>query len=179
MEPGRVVVIAVLMLAVYVCFSFMGGRKGRIRLYVLSLIVALCLFGAGVAQLTGLVGVVEMLNVACITLSLAALVSTPPLWEEQLRDDLEHARVYQSMRLRDFASWRGWLKLVDRIGARKATLVYFSVFVLGVVVQVFVFGLAQPDLQPFVLLALLAPFLFAALSALWIYRGVRRVMPGA
>jgi hypothetical protein len=97
----------------------------------------------------------------------------------QLRDDWERARVYQSLRASDLVSWRAWLKLVDRLGARGAAVAYFGVFCLGVGLELLALGITQPSTQLFLLLALSAPALFGALSAIWIYRGVRRVMPGA
>src|SRR4051812_31413885 len=167
------------MFAVYVGWGYMSGRKGRVPLYMVALIVGISLFGAALAQLVQQNGAAEAFNVACIALSLAALASPPGLWEVQLRDDWERARLYQSLRASDLVSWRAWLKLVDRLGARGAAVAYFGVFCLGVGLELLALGITQPSTQLFLLLALSAPALFGALSAIWIYRGVRRVMAGA
>ena len=51
-----------------------------------------------------------------IALSLAALPGHPSLWEEQMKADLARMRLVHPLRAGDLLSWRGWLKLVDRIG---------------------------------------------------------------
>jgi hypothetical protein len=179
MDPRSVLVIAILMFAIYVGWGYMSGRRGRVPLYVVALIVGISMFGAALAQLVQQSGAAEAFNVACIALSLAALASPPALWEVQLREDWERARLYQSLKGSDLVSWRAWLKLVDRLGARGAALAYFGVFCVGVGLELLVLGITQPSTAFFLMLALTAPVLFGAVSATWIYRGVRRVMPGA
>jgi hypothetical protein len=180
-DLARIPVLLVLLFAVYVAWGFMSGRRGRVPAYVVSAIIAISLLGAAAAQLVGLPGASEALDVTWFAMSLAALASPrrPSMWELQLRDDWEHARIYQPLKLADFRSWRGWLKLVDRIGARPAAAVYLGLFVAGLACRAVVWSVARASFEPFLLLALLAPFLFGAFSALWLYRGVRSVMPGA
>jgi hypothetical protein len=180
-EPGRIVVLAVLLFAVYVGWGFMSGRCGRVPAYIVSAIVVLSLFGAAACQLLGLAGASEALDVAWFSMSLAALASPrrPSIWEIQLRDDWDRARVYQPLKPGDFVSWRGWLKVVDRLGARPAALAYLGLVVFGVVCRMAVWSLVRAGFEPFLLLALFAPFLFGVFSTVWLYRGVRHVMPGA
>jgi len=178
LDPSRIVVIAILVFALYIGWGFMSGRKGRVPVYVVAVIVGVSLIGAALAQLIQQTTAAEVLNVASISLSLAALASPPTLWEVQLRDDWERARVYQSLKASDLVSWRGWLKLVDRFGARGAALAYFGTFGFGVALQLLVWRFTQANSEFFLFVALAAPILFGALSARWIYQGVRRVMPG-
>jgi len=179
-DPSRIVTVLILAFALYAGWSFLHGGRGRVSLYAVAACIAVSLFGALPAAALRMRGAVEALTLAAISLSLAALASTPGLWEAQLRAAREHARVYQRFRPRDFLSWRGWLKVVDRIGARSAAMGYFGVFALGTVGQLLVAWLSEPQVdRPFFLVALLAPLLFSVVSAIWVYRAVRRVLPGA
>jgi len=179
MDPSRIPVLVVLAFSLYVGWTYLSGRRGRIPIYAMALTVAVSLVCGAVAQLLHAGLLVEVLNLATISLSLAALASTPALWEVELRRDYDRTRLYQAVTSRDFASWAGWLKIADRVGGAKAALCYVAVFGVGTALQLLAWGLTDPAQELFVLLALLAPLLFAVLSSAWLYRAVRRVMPRA
>ena len=180
MSPGQVLILGVLGFSLYLAWRYSRGGGGAIRLYVVSVAVALSLLGAAGAEVLDLAGAVEALNVTAIALSLAAMTSGPSLWEEQLGGDLRRTRIYQAFHPRDFLSWEGWLKLVDRVGATRASLAYLAIFAIAVAGEVVVTrdrrGVSEGQ---FFYVALLAPGLFAVLSTLWIHQGARRLIPGA
>lgn len=180
MQLDRIVVLGVLAFSVYLAWGYFRGGARGIPLYGISLVVVASLLGAAGAELLGLSGAVEALNLAAIALSTAALASSPGLWEDQLRTDLQRTRLFQAMRPEDFLSWQGWLKGVDRLGATRAALAYLSVFAVATGGDLVVQWLARPGTDSgLFLIALVAPCLFGSLSALWLYRGARRLIPGA
>jgi hypothetical protein len=181
MNPGQVLILGVLGFSVYLGWRYSrGGGAGSLPLYVVSVVVVLSLLGAAGAEALDLAGAVEALNVTAIALSLAAMTSGPGLWEEAIRGDLQRTRLYHAIRLRDFLSWVGWLKLVDRAGATRAALTYLGIFGIAVASEILVARdrrLASEG--QFFYVALAAPGLFAVLSTIWIHQGARRVIPGA
>lgn len=180
MELGQIVVLGVLAYSIYAGWSYSRGSARGVPLYAISLVVVASLLGAAAAQALELERTVEVLNVTAIALSLAALASSPGLWEEQIRTDLERTRLYQPIQPRDFLSWRGWLKLVDRLGAVRAALAYLGVFGVALLAELVAAALQRPRGEgPFLFIALLAPCLFGLLSTMWVFRGARRLIPGA
>ncbi|MPZ15477.1 MAG: hypothetical protein GEU73_13830 [Chloroflexi bacterium] len=179
-DLARIPVLVVLSFAVYLGWSYYRGRSGHVPLYAVSTTVAGALVGGVIVQAFRLGGAVEVLNLAAIAFSVAALASHPRLWEEQIGADLQRTHLYQRLRLADVWSWQAWLKLVDRFGAGGAALAYAGVFVVAV-------GAAALSLSSTVsrselavtLLPLGLPALFGILSTLWIYRGARRLVPDA
>ena len=179
MQPGQILVLIVLVFALVLGWSLSHGHTAGVPLYALALVIPLALLAGGIAQLAGLDSVVEALNVIAIALSLAALPSHPSLWHEQMQADLRRIRLVQPIAARDLTSWRGWLKLVDRIGARWAALLYLGLYAVAIgTALVATFG-APSDRTVYTTLAVLAPAAFGLLSTMWIYRGARALVPGA
>jgi hypothetical protein len=180
MRPGQLVILGTLLFAVYCGWSLSRGRPPGVTLYALAVAVLVSLVGAAAAQLVGAAAVIEPLNVVAIALSLAALPASPSMWEEEVDRALRTTRLYQAVRPSDLLSWKAWLKLVDRIGARRAGLAYLGVFAAAIVG-----ALVAPRLGPsteqaaFAVVTVVSPGLFALLSAGWIYRSARRLVPGA
>ena len=180
MAPVQILVLATLLFSVYLGWTLSRGHAGRIRLYIIAGVIALSLYGAALAQVFQSTGLVEALYVVALGLSLGMLPAGPWLWEEQIRRDLEATRLYTRFVLRDLASWKAWLKLVDRVGAARASLAYLALFVLAIVGVIATLLLRGPDTdRAFALAPLSAPGLFCILSAIWIYRTARRLVPGA
>jgi hypothetical protein len=180
MQPQQIFVLAVLLFAVFLAWSLSRGHTVGVPLYVLSIVIAAALLAGSIAQLLNVDTVVEALNVTAIALALAALPAHPTLWQEQMEADLRRIRLVQPLRAGDLLSWRGWLKLVDRIGARRAAFVYFSMFAIAIgAALVATSAVHSADRTIYTTLAALAPALFAVLSTMWIYRGARRLVPGA
>ncbi len=180
MQPGQILVLLVLVFAIFLAWSLSRGRTAGVPLYALCVVIAASLLGGSIAQLLNAEGAVEALNVTAIALSLAALPSHSTLWEEQMRADLRRIKLVQTLHARDLLSWRGWLKLVDRIGARRAAAVYLGIYVvaLGAALGATIVG-HSVERTIYTTLAGLVPAVFAVLSTTWIYRGARRLVPGA
>jgi hypothetical protein len=179
MQPGQIVVLLVLVFAIFLAWSLSRGRTAGVPLYAVSAAVVATLVAGGVAQLLNAEGAIEALNVTAIALSLAALPSHPVLWEEQMKADLQRIRLVQALRPGDLLSWRGWLKLVDRIGARRAAIVYLAIYAVAIAIALGATLGAPSDRTIYTTLASLAPAVFAVMSTTWIYRGARRLIPGA
>jgi uncharacterized membrane protein len=82
--------------------------------------------------------------------------------------------------LRDLLSWRAWLKLVDRVGARWAALLYFAVYMVAITAAITItFVDSSTDRTIYTILPATAPALFAVLSTAWIYKSARHLVPGA
>ena len=179
MQPGQVVVLAVLLYAVVLGWSVTHGHSAGLPLYVLAAVIPICLLAGSIAQVMNAAGAVEALNVIAIALSLAALPSHPSLWREQMQADLSKTRLVQPVAAGDLLSWRGWLKLVDRIGARRASLLYFAVYAISIAAALAGTFAGPSDRTIYTTLAALSPTLFAVMSTIWIYRGARALVPGA
>jgi len=180
MQPGQILVLVVLLFALVLGWSISHGHSAGIPLYVLALVIPVALLGGAIAQFLNADAAVESLNVIAIALSLAALPSHSSLWQEQMQADLRRMRLVHPLRGRDLLSWRGWLKLVDRAGARRAALLYFGIYVVAIGAALgSTFVGPTSDRTIYTTLAVLAPALFAVLSTVWIYQGARRLVPGA
>jgi hypothetical protein len=180
MQPAQIFVLAVLLFALVLGWSLSHGHTAGVSLYLLALVIPLSLLAGSVAQLAGVNGAVEALNVIAIALSLAALPSHPTLWEEQMRVDLRKTRLVQPVSAGDLVSWRAWLKLVDRVGARRAQLLYLGLYAVAILAALAASVVGAPgDRTIYTTLAVLAPAVFGLLSAMWVYRGARALVPGA
>ena len=180
MDPGRAVVLAVIAFAIFLGWRFSRGGSGGVPVYVVAAVVLGSLVGAAVAELLQAERAAEALNVVAISLSLAALAGSEGLWVEQMRADLERTRLYHVVHLEDFLSWRGWLKLVDRVGALRGALCYLALFAVAMAMAVLADWYGRPEAdRGFAFIALVFPLLFALLSTRWIYHGARRLIPGA
>jgi hypothetical protein len=180
MQPGQIFVLIVLVFALFLAWSLSRGHTVGVPLYGLAPAIAAALLVGSVAQLLNADGVVEALNMTAIALALAALPAHPTLWEEQMQADLRRMRLVQPLRPGDLLSWRGWLKLVDRIGARRAALVYFGIQLIAIAAALAATYAAPGSDRPlYTTFAVLAPALFAVLTTTWVYRGARRLVPGA
>ncbi len=178
MTPVQLIVLAVLGFSLYLGWSLSRGRDGGIRLYYVAAAIALSLFGAAAAEGLGIPALVEALNVVALALSLGALPSGPALWEKQVREDLESTRLYRTIQPSDLLSWKAWLKLVDRIGARRAALGYLAVYALALLVALLALLGSTPIVdRAFAIAPLILPGLYAVLSTLWLYRAARRLVP--
>lgn len=180
MQPGQVVALLVLAFAVFFAWSVSRGRTLGVPLYALSVVIPASLLAGTVAQLFDARGAIEAFNVTAIALSLATLPSDATLWEEELQADLRRMRLVHPLRARDLLSWRGWLKLVDRVGARGAAAVYIGIYAVAVGAALgTAVGVGSSDGTIYSIVPFLAPTAFALFSASRIYRGVRRLVPGA
>jgi hypothetical protein len=180
MRPAQFFILGVLLFSVYLAWSLSRGRTSGVPLYAVSVAVMVALLSAAVVQLVGTSELIEPLNVVAMALSLAALPAGPSLWEEQMAHDLSATRLYRPMQPTDVLSWRAWLKLVDRCGARGASLVYLGVFAVAILAALFAPRVGPSDEQAaFALITVSSPTLFAFLSTIWIYRSARRIVPGA
>ena len=179
MQPGQIFVLVVLLFALVLGWSLSHGHSAGVPLYALALVIPLALLAGSVAQLVGVLAVVEALNVVAIALALAALPSHPSLWHEQMQADLKKIRLIQPVAGRDLLSWSGWLKLVDRVGARRATLLYFALYAIAIAAALLATFGAPSERTIYTTLAVLAPAVFGLMSTMWIYRGARALVPGA
>ena len=180
MQPGQIFALLVLLFALILGWSLSRGHSIGVSLYVLSIIIVIALIASSVAQLLDARSAVEALNVTAIALALAALPAHPTLWQDQMRADLQRIRLVQPLRLQDLLSWRAWLKLVDRIGARWAALLYFTVYVAAITAAVAITLVdSSADRTIYTILPASAPALFAVLSTAWIYKSARHLVPGA
>lgn len=180
MQPTQVIVLAVLAFAIYLAWNVFRSRTGGIPLYLVCVAIAASLVGSAAAQLTDLNAAIEPLNVIAVALSLAAMPAPFNLWEQQMARDLQRTRVYGSLRPADLLTWRAMLKLVDRLGARGAALVYLGGFTVALLLPLAATIRSQPaDAGLLVAVTIGVPAAFALLSALWVYRGARRLVPGA
>ena len=180
LSPTQVAILLILAVAVYLCWNLLRGRTGGIRLYWVAALVPLALLSAGIAQAVNLSGAAEVLNLTAIGFALAALPAGPELWASQMADDLRRTRLFQPLRGEDLLTWSGWLKLVDRMGARRAASVYLGASLLALAAAAFSFFLSRPGNEPvYGLLSLVPVALFAVLCTAWIYRGARRLVAGS
>jgi hypothetical protein len=180
MRPAELITLVILVVATYFSWRVMRGSSGGVPLYALIAVVPLCLLGVALAGLVDQRRIVEVLTVAAVAFSLAILPATPRLYEEELRADLKDTHVFQVFQPNDALSWRAWLKLVDRIGAGRAALVFLAVLVLAMLCALPVLLAMSQDVPPgFVLVTLVAPALFAGFATLWLYRAARRLVPGS
>jgi hypothetical protein len=180
MRPVDVATLVILVVAVYFAWRIMKGSLGGVPLYGLVIAVPLCLLGVAFAALFENRPLVEVLTVAAVALSLAILPASPGLWEDELSADLRGTHVFQVIRAGDALSWRAWLKLVDRMGAGRAALVFLSVEAVAIGCALPALLTISAEVPPgFALVTLLAPSLLAALAAFWLYRAARRLVPGA
>jgi hypothetical protein len=180
MRPMDLATLGILIVAVYFAWRVMKGSLGGVPLYVLVIAVPLCLFGVALAALVQNRSLVEVLTVAAVAFSLAVLPASPRLWEDELSADLQRTRVFQVIRAGDALSWRAWLKLVDRIGAGRAALVFLGLEVVAIACALPALLAISAEVPPgFALVTLLAPSLLAAFAAFWLYRAARRLVPGA
>src|SRR5947208_3363133 len=179
-KPPDLVILVVIALATILCWSFWTGHRS-VRLYFLSLVDLVGLLVATAAQLLGLQIVAEPANVAAIAFSFAGCSAGPALWREEIRKDLEKtARLYAPFAAADLLSWRGLLKVVDRLGARGAALVYVVPLLVGLAAVEATVSLSplSTDRTPF-LIGLAPVAAFAALSGWYLYAAARRYVPGA
>ena len=180
MQPGDIFALVVLLFALVLGWSLSRGHSLGIPLYALSVVIAIALLGGSIAELLGADAVTASLNIAAIALALAGLLAHPTLWHEQMQNDLRGTRVVQAYELRDVLSWRGWLKLVDRVGALRAALLYFALQGIAIVAALATtYSVHSADRTIYTAIAALAPASFAVLTTTWIYRGARQLVPGA
>jgi hypothetical protein len=179
MQPGQIFILLVLIFSIFLAWTLSRGRTAGVPLYGICVVIAATLVAGSIAQVLNAQGATEALNVTAIALSLAALPSHPVVWEEQMRADLQRMRLVHPLRASDLLSWRGWLKLVDRIGARRAAIVYLAIYAFAIAIALAATLGAPADQTIYTTLASLAPAVFAVMSTTWIYRGARRLVPGA
>lgn len=177
-SPLALLNVVVLAIATILCWSFWSGRRS-IPLYALSLIALAGLVGAALAQLFELSALVETATALAIGFSFAGSAAGPSLWREELRKDLEKApRLYTALTASDLLSWQGLLKLVDRSGSRKAALTYLLPWVVGLIALEVTWRPVTPmSDRTFVWVAHAPIAAFALLSAWYVYRAARRLVP--
>lgn len=177
---GQILGLGVVAFAIVLGWGFWRGKAGILRLYLLSVVVLGALIIAAAAQLLNLENVIEPANAVAIAFSLAGLASGPSLWQQELRNDLQRARLYLPLSGRDLLTWGAWLKLVGRVGAARAAGGYLALFSLAFVAAALTVRPPGPSSdRTFFVVALAPSGLFAVLSAWYLYRGTRRVVPGA
>ena len=179
MSVEQIVKLVVIGFAIVLAWNLWRGQA-TIHLYFLCVLVLLALATAAMAQILDLMPVIEPASLAAIGLSLAGCTGGSVLWQQEMRRDLEGTQLYRPLLATDLLSWRGWLKAVDRIGAGPAAVSYLALFALaiaGVALTVLPSGPAGDRTAAVVSLAPTA--FFAVLSAWYLYRGVRHLVPGA
>lgn len=161
-------------------WSYMRGQARWVSLSGVWAVVVVSLVGAAACQALGLVDAADVLNVAALVLSLAALAAGPQLWEDQMRSDAESQRKHTAqLDARDVLSWRVWGAAVRRIGAGRSALLWLALFAAAWGANLGTAWATRPlDDRGYLLAALAAPAAFGILSAFWMYRGVSRVFPG-
>ena len=180
MSATQIAVLIVLVLAVYLCWNLLRGRTGGIRLYWVAVAVPLALLAAGVTQALNLSGAAEVLTLASIAFSLAALPAGPELWQSQMAADLQRTRLFQPLRLDDALGWSAWLKLVDRMGARRAAFAYLAASAVALMASGVSFFLTRPgDAPGYGLLSLVPIGIFVVMCTTWIHRSARRLVAGS
>lgn len=166
--------------ATIVGWSFWRGHK-LMKLYLLSATVLVGLVLATVAQIVAIDGLAEAANGAAIAFAFAGACTAPSLWRDEIRQDMDRMPgVIGLFEARDFLSWKGFLKLVDRIGARGAALSYLVPFAVLLTLVELTIRPPGPDFdRGFYLIAFAPVVIFAFLSAWYVYRAARRLVPGA
>jgi hypothetical protein len=179
-NPLALLNVAVLGMATFLCWSFWSGKR-TIPLYALSLIALIGLLLAAVTQFLQITTLLEPANALAIGFSFAGCAAGPSLWQDEIRQDLEKApRLYAAFTSRDLLSWRGLLKLVDRMGSLRTALVYLLPWVAGLAALETTLRPSGPLFdRTFVWLAHAPIAAFALLSAWYLYRATRRLVPGA
>lgn len=179
LNPNTITSLVIVGVASAVAWSLWRGAT-FVRLYVLVLLILGGLIVATVSQLLGIAGVAEGASLFVIGFSFAGWASNPDLWRTELRRDLDRTVLYARFRPRDLRSWEAWLKLVDRIGARYAALVYLAVVTMGITIAAATVPAAATGADRTPMVLALAPVVFFALLSAWhLYRGARRLVPGA
>ncbi len=54
--------------------------------------------------------------------------------DKQIKQEMEKTDIKEPLKIRDFLTWKGWVKIAMRQGAEKAALVYALVLAVGVVI---------------------------------------------
>lgn len=179
MSLAQISILIIIGTATVVGWSLLRGAT-LFRLYWLALLVLAGLIVAAAGQIMAVRSVAETAILFAITFSFAGWASSPTLWRNELRRDLESTVLYARFEPRDLRSWRAWLKLVDRWGAATASLAYVAILLAPL-------AAAAATVQPTgpanertpMMLALVPVAIFALLSAWYLYRGARRLVPGA
>jgi hypothetical protein len=179
-NPLALLNVVVLAVATFLCWSFWSGKR-TIPLYALALTALVGLLLASLCQLLNISVLVEPANALAIGFSFAGCAAGPSLWRDEMRKDLEKApRLYAPLTTQDLRSWQGMLKLVERMGALKAALVYLAPWVVGLAVLELTLRPSGPLFdRTFVWVAHAPIAAFALLSAWYLYRASRRLVPGA
>jgi hypothetical protein len=179
MRPEDIVRLAVIGVAIFLAWNLWRGRA-LVPLYYMTWAVLVSLLASFIVQLEDFSAAIDLANIAAISLALAACTGSSALWQQEIGRDLEGTRVYAPFAFSDLRSWRGVLKAVDRIGAGPTALIYFLIFALAIAAVAVTVRPVGPAADRTAFVLSLAPtLLFAVLSAWYLYRGTRRLVPGA
>lgn len=180
MNLNQWLILGIIAFATLVAWNLWRGQTGILKLYLLSLLVLAALVLAAVAQTLDAPGLTETANSVAIFFSLAGCTTRPGLWQQEIGADLRETHIYDPLRPGDLVSWRGWLKAVDRCGAAWAALAYLLAYAIALLAVGLTIRPPGPASDRGAFLLALAPIaLFALLSSWYIYRGARRLVPGA
>ncbi len=179
-SPLALLNVVVLALATFFGWSFWSGKQ-TIPLYLLSLTALIGVALAGVSQALQLTNLIESANTVAIAFSFAGCAAGPTLWRQEIERDLERTpRLYSAFAFRDFLSWQGVLKLADRYGPRDAGLIYLAPWATLLAVLELTTTPSGPLFDRTYLWLAHAPIaIFALLSAWYVYRSLRRLVPKA
>jgi hypothetical protein len=179
LAPTEIFDLVIIALATIIGYTVWRG-VGLFRLYWLVALLLGALAVATVGQLLQLAPVMEPANLVAIAFSCAGLASSPTLWRDEIRKNMEGLVIYGPFEARDLLSWRAWLRLVDRQGARSAALIYLGIFTIAIAAAASTVQPSNPSGDRMALVLSLAPVaVFAVLSSYYLYRGARRLVPGA
>ena len=174
-----IVRLSVIGVAIFLAWNLWRGRA-LVPLYYVSLLVLVSLVASFVVQFVGVTAAIEPANIAAIALALVGCTGGGAIWEQEIGGALAGMRVYTPFAVRDLLSWRWVMKGVDRIGAGPTALVYLLVFGAAIAAVALTVQPVGPSTDRTALVLSLAPTaLFAVLSAWYVYRGARHLVPGA
>ena len=107
------------------------ARRKKEKAYYLSATVAFLMLLSSIFVLLNQFILVLVLFVAMSILSIAGL---PRILEAMRREplmELQETDFSAPLRIREFLTWKGWFKLVSRLGIRK-TMCFYSLFMTGI-----------------------------------------------
>ena len=179
MRPEDIVRLAVIGVAIFLAWNLWRGRA-LIPLYYMCGLVLVSLVASFIVQVENFGAAIDPANIAAISFALAACAGSSTLWQQEIGRDLEGTKVYAPFALADLRSWRALLKTVDRIGAGPAALIYLLVYAIAIAAVAATVRPVGPGADRAAFVFSLAPTaLFALLSTWYLYRGARRLVPGA
>ena len=179
MDPKEIASLVIIALATILGYT-LWRNLAWFRVYWLVILLLGALLVATIGQLLQANLITEPANLVAIAFACAGLASSPTLWRNEMKANMESLVIYGPFQGRDLLSWRAWLKIVDRQGARAAALIYLGIFGIVLAAAASTVQPSTPTGDRMALVLSLAPVAaFALLSSSYLYRAARRLVPGA